>query len=50
MLNPKYTDTKLKILKSLRLSKNLSSSKGSRTGNSANNLELHVLTLIQYVP
>lgn len=50
MLSPAATDTKLKLLKSLRLSKNLSSCKGSRTGNSANNLELKVLTQIQYVP
>ncbi|XP_037027375.1 uncharacterized protein LOC119068074 [Bradysia coprophila] len=33
-----------------RLKKNLSSQKGSRTGNSGNHLELQVLTLIQYVP
>ncbi|ALC40240.1 CG42502 [Drosophila busckii] len=44
------TDTKQKLLKQLRLGKNLSSSKGSRTGNSANNKELKVLTLLQTVP
>ncbi|XP_017466687.1 PREDICTED: uncharacterized protein LOC108359362 isoform X2 [Rhagoletis zephyria] len=50
MLRPSPTDTKLKLLKSLHLSKNLAVSKGSRTGNTANNLELKVLTQIQHVP
>lgn len=38
------------LLSTRRLSKSLSSSKGSRTGNSANNKELKVLTLLQTVP
>lgn len=38
------------LLCTRRLSKSLSSSKGSRTGNSANNKELKVLTLLQTVP
>ncbi|KRF81943.1 uncharacterized protein LOC115759831 [Drosophila novamexicana] len=44
------TDTKNKLFKQLGLDKSLSCSKGSRTGNSANNKELKVLTLLQTVP
>ncbi|KAH8283180.1 hypothetical protein KR054_012641 [Drosophila jambulina] len=44
------TDSKQKLLKKSRLGKSLSSRKGSRTGNSANNKELKVLTLLQTVP
>ncbi|XP_017070088.1 uncharacterized protein LOC108107180 [Drosophila eugracilis] len=45
-----HTDPKQKLLKQARLGKHLSSKKGSRTGNSANNKELKVLTLLQSVP
>ncbi|XP_030384046.1 uncharacterized protein LOC115631443 [Scaptodrosophila lebanonensis] len=47
---PKISKTvsKQKLFKQSRLG--LSSSKGSRTGNSANNKELKVLTLLQTVP
>ncbi|XP_022232755.1 uncharacterized protein LOC111081113 [Drosophila obscura] len=44
------TDSKQKLFKQSRLGKSLSSRKGSRTGNSANNKELKVLTLLQSVP
>ncbi|XP_032592246.1 uncharacterized protein LOC116805289 [Drosophila grimshawi] len=44
------TSSKEKLLKQLGLDNSLSSSKGSRTGNSANNKELKVLTLLQTVP
>lgn len=50
MLRPSTTDTTLKLLKTLHLSKNLAVCKGSRTGNTGNNLELKVLTQIQHVP
>ncbi|XP_034474058.1 uncharacterized protein LOC117781415 [Drosophila innubila] len=43
-------NSKPKLNKQFGLDKSLSSSKGSRTGNSANNKELKVLTLLQTVP
>ncbi|XP_071448458.1 uncharacterized protein [Hetaerina americana] len=39
-----------KFLPTVRLGKNLSTSKGSRLGNSGNRLELQVLTQLYHVP
>ncbi|XP_073820856.1 uncharacterized protein [Musca autumnalis] len=43
-------DTKAKLNANLSLSKHLSSKKGSRTSNCANNLEFSVLTHLHSVP